>query len=175
MGFYYPRRERDQIKRTADGLISESYPRQVLSAAVTPTSGTVYLTPIGLRAGDVVTNVVVVCNTAGASITTIKLGLYTEAGARLAVSADQSASWGTGYRSVALASQYKATADGIVFGAFIAVAGTTPNMGAVAAFSNARGAIGSGPRGAANVASQTDLPDPLTFAAGDICVWFGVN
>lgn len=183
MAFYYPLRDREQLALSARDLISETFPPYINAVGQAPATQTVHYGLLGLRAGDVVTNIVVSVNTAavGTDPTSIYAGLYTAAGARVALTANLAASttWDTqGQKELALTAAYTVPADGGYYCAFLidGVFGTT-NVALHRAGSNAvmSGAVPGGvaPHGAQ--AAQTSLPASATLATSANALWFGVN
>lgn len=182
MGFYYPRRERDQLALTARGLIAEAHD-MVNPAGNALASQTVYASLLGLRSGDTVTNIVVNVQVAGAGTvpTDVFFGLYSTAGTRLALTADVSADAGltaTGYQDFALTAPYQVTADD---GYYVVALqngswGTTavqltrgPNNAPVV------GALGASAAVAVQQTGQASLPASATWAVGAFPFWFGVS
>lgn len=119
--------DRTQILTTAAGLTSQNGLRSVFSNTSTLTGGTAYGMLIGLRAGDLITNVVVSCSTAGSGTTLFKAGVYSpDAVTRYAVTADQSSQFGTvGAKQLPLAAAWTAPADGGYLVIVVSTASTT--------------------------------------------------
>ncbi len=174
---------RDQIFRTQKGLIAESYPFSANASTNIPTtgaaSGTLVASMVGLRTGDVVTNIVVFCDTVGTNVTFAKLGLLNSSGTFLAATASVSATFNSGgsaFKVVPLTAPYTITADGGYYACFLQF-GT---IGATIARGNALGgagvAIGSNPRAYALLTSQTDIAAG-TYALADsgVAIWMGVS
>jgi hypothetical protein len=172
---------------TAQGLIAETFPRSMNTAATAlMIGGTVYLTAIPLFAGNVVTKIILGISNAGVAMTLSKVGLYDKAGARLAVSADQGASWETALRKeISLSAPYTVTVSDAFYVALVAAGGTLPRILGGAAVSTAAaldligGSIGgTGVRPYAVMTGQTDLPATVTLAApsaAPFAFWIGVN
>lgn len=179
MSFYYPRRDRDQLALTAQGLITETWPRAaVASAATIMVDGRAYFIAVGLRAGDVVSNLAIAIHVAGATMTLSKVGLYSKAGTRLAVSADQGTAWqSAGMKNVALASPYTVTADDGYFVAVIGKGTTLPRLASGNTNVNQAAAVGSGMLSSGNLDAQTDLPASATISgsADAVAYWVGVS
>lgn len=172
------RNGRDDIALTAQGFIAETLPRHNILGAYALTTQRLEGCLIGLRSGDVVTNVHCVVSTAGTSVTVARIGLYSTAGVLLASCANTTtiATDAASFRSVALSSPYTVTADGGYYVAILAVfTGTAPQLLRGVSQTNALDAAGSGSRGAVSQTGQADLPDPATFGASGSAVWFGVS
>src|SRR4249919_4225763 len=91
------------------GWLAEAAPIHLTSTnAAAATAGRLELIKVKLPAAASVTNVLMYMTTAGSGLTSGQCfgALYTEAGARVGVSADQAASWAgsTGVKTMALAS-----------------------------------------------------------------------
>lgn len=153
------------------GLITWTHdPATLRSASNATTSGTVYLCKVKIvNRSTVVSNVIIGIEAAGSGLTSGQsfVGLYDSSGTRLAVSADQSASWAsTGMKTIALTAA-QTLAVGSYYVAILSV-GTTPpqfSMGAGGSANiNVGLASGSG-RFLAGPASQTSLPASITLAS----------
>lgn len=177
MSFYFPRRERDQLALTAQGLITETWNRQsVLSNATIMEDGVAYFMAVGLRAGDVVTSLSIALHVAGATMTLSKVGLYSKAGVRLGISADQAAGWETaGVKTVALTTPYTVTADDGYYVALVAKGATLPRPASGNTNTIQASAVGSGMVAHASLAAQTDLPASAAISAGGTGYWVGVS
>lgn len=177
MSFYYPRRDRDQLGLTAQGLITETFPRQAVSSGATiMVDGTAYFMCVGLRAGDVVTKLAIALHVAGATMTLSKVGLYSKAGVRLGISADQGAAWETtGIKNVSLTTPYTVTADDGYYVAVVAKGGTLPRPASGNTNTIQATAVGTGMAPHGNQTGQTDLPSSATITAGGIAYWVGVS
>jgi hypothetical protein len=141
--------------------------------------GTAYYMAVSLLAGDVVSNIHVAISTGGASLTLSKAGLYTLAGAQLAVSADQGTAWqSAGTKAAAMGTPYTVPTSGLYYAGIVSKGGTLPTL--LRGFSNtlaaAATAIGSGVAPTGAQTGQTDLVDPATItAASGIAYWVGVS
>lgn len=183
MGFYYPRRERDQIALTARGLISESFQLPINPAGTNMTSQRLEGCLLGLRAGDVVTNIVVNVAQAGSGTdpTDIFLGLYSVAGTRLALTADLGADtrWDTtGYKECALTAPYTITEDGGYYPVFLmngSFGSTALQLWRGVNNGAALGEIGSGAKYAVSQTGQASLPASASFVTASQPFWFGVS
>ncbi|MCX5537744.1 hypothetical protein OG785_45645 [Streptomyces sp. NBC_00006] len=153
------------------GLITWTHdPATLRSASNTTTSGTVYLCKVKIvNRSTVVSNVIVGIEAAGTGLTAGQsfVGLYDSSGTRLAVSADQSASWAsTGMKSIALTAP-QTLAVGTYYVAILSV-GTTPpqfSMGAGGAANINVGLATSAARYLIGPASQTALPTSITLGS----------
>src|SRR5438128_12507659 len=105
-----PLKDRAQIALTARGLISEVYPFMSAGSGQIPTAGTstgaIVAGLLGLRAGDLITNLVCFVSVAGTSLTFAKLALYDKTGVFLKATGESSSTFntGTGFRVIALTS-----------------------------------------------------------------------
>lgn len=175
----YPAVSKSQVDilDTGEGLLGETFDRIMMSSAQTPTSGTVYSTLIGLRAGTVVANISVICAATAAGVTLLKVGLYNTAGTQLASSAESSASFNSsGLKTLAMTTPYTIPADGVYYCSFISVTGgSNPTIAGTGSFTNRNLPVGSSPRRTSDQSGQTDLPSPATFANGTVGLWFGIS
>lgn len=161
-----------------EGLIAEAFDRALAPAGVIMIGGTVYLERVHLHAGDVVTNLHVAVTAAGVAVSLSKVGLYSKAGARLALSADLGVAWqSTGLKTHPLIAAYKVDASDDYYVAAVAAAGTTlPTLLAGSAAPLAGAAVGAGLRPFAAMTGQADLPATATFAgAAPISYWMGLS
>jgi hypothetical protein len=176
MGFYYPQRDRNHIRMRAEGLIAETFPRGAAAGQTTPTSGDVRATLIGLRAGDVVTNLHVIVAVVAATVTTAKLGLYSSADVLLASTANDTAIvTNLGTRTKAVSAPYTVTEDGGYYVAALVVATTMPQFVRGVSAVGVDTALTGGERICWVDAGETDLPATATPAASTSAVWFGIS
>lgn len=176
---------RSQLAITARGFLSESAPIGVLNSNLAPATQIVYYALLGLRAGDVVTNLHCALQTAaaGADPTLVKMGLYSTAGTRLAQSANlaSDAMWdSTGIKTVPLSpGAYTVTADGGYYAAFLidgTFGGTNLQLVRQNSTGAAAGALGANAGSAFQQTGQTDLPSPGTLtASGSTYFWMAVS
>jgi hypothetical protein len=167
---------RIQLCITAQGIISETFSRNANGAGSILIDGYAYFVAIGLKAGDVVTNISVVVNTVGATVTLSKVGLYSTAGTRLAVSADQGAAWeSTGMKTIAMGTPYTVLTDGAYYVAVVCKATTLPYLirGATQTYSYLKVGTGIYPYGIQT--GQTDLPASATIGGGGLGIWAGIS
>lgn len=175
--------DRAQIALTARGLIAETFQLPIGPAGTAMTSQQVVGTIIGLRAGDVITNIVTNTAAAGTSTapTNIFLGLYSLAGSRLALTADLAASsnWtATGPSQSPLTVPYTVTADGGYYVAFLmngAFAGTALQLFRGTNSLDPLKGVGAAAAFAVNQTGQATLPVSATFTVVNPPFWFGVN
>lgn len=176
---------RSQLALTARGLISEAFPAAAASgAALALTSQRIYGVLLGLRAGDVVTNIVVTVATiaTGTTPTGLYVALLSTAGTRLVVSANLKASsiWTTAIGPVEapLSGPYTVLTDGgyyacvLMDGAFgtqnLQLARALPNNATLRSLSG-------GPVLSGYQAGQATFPATATLGANDSLLWFGVS
>lgn len=178
IGFNSPLRPTEELAAAAQGLIAQNMDRQSVGNGQVLVDGTVYLMLVGLREGQIVTGASIVVSSSGSSVTLSKLGLYSTAGTRLAVTADQGTAWqSTGTKSPSFTSTYTVTSSGGYYVAVVAKASTTlPTLIRGTGDATQATVVGSGSLPFASVASQTDLPSSLTVAAGGApkALWVGL-
>jgi hypothetical protein len=167
---------RAEVLSTAQGLVSENFPRSAMASSQLTISGTAYFMSMGLLAGDVVTKLNILVTTAGASMTLSKVGLYDSSGTLLASSADQGTAWqSTGLKQISLSSPYTVTADGGYYAAVVAIGSTMPILTRGFNFGPSDG-VGSGMKPYGTQLSQTDLPSPATIGlTSPIAFWIGAS
>jgi hypothetical protein len=173
----YPKNPRRQILDTAQGVITQNFDRVVANNYQALVDGTAYFLSVGLRAGDTVTNISVVVGGAGSAVTLSKVGLYSKAGARLGISADQGTAWqSTGLKTIALTSPYTVPADDGYYIAVVSKATTTvPSLLRVQS-GLLMTAVGTGMAPVATQAAQTDLPATATLGvASTFGFWVAVS
>ncbi len=176
---FVPRIDR---RTSAQGLITETFPRQTGVANTASTTGTIYGAGVYLFAGEVVTNLSIIITTAANTSTFAKVCLYDTAGNRLAISADQGLGWDTGgLKTVALTAPYLVPVTGWYYAAYLSVATTGPSTcgsnGTAAALLAMCVPVGAGFIPWFTVAAQTDLVNPVTIAAGAAPTpkWIGLS
>jgi hypothetical protein len=173
---------RQQALMEAQGYYAETYPRAASLISSVTTTQEVYYTAIGLAAGDVVSNLLVMLQVVGTTTTLAKVGLYSKANVLLASSADVSSvvNGSAGPKVIPLTAPLVVpTTDGY-WAAFLAVSAVTmPTLwrSFPSPFSN--GLFGSASMGAsATQTGQADLPataTPVYAAGGALSVWMGVS
>lgn len=166
------------------GLIAWSGDPAGAGVSASPASGGVRLMRIILRRAATLNTVWVVVATAGATLTSGQnfIGLYTSAGTRVALTADQTTAWGTtGIKSAAFTSSYAAAA-GSYYVALLSVGTTTPLFAATSVQSSGLAAnvnlsVSTG-RSLNGPSAQTSLPTSITMASntlGTSLYWVGVS
>jgi hypothetical protein len=177
IGLTTARKERWELLCAAQGLVAESFDRETgLNATALATQNAFY-SLVPLRAGEVVTNIVVQMTANGATLTLTKVGLFKKDGTQLGVSADASASFTSGASknvAVPLITPYIVPTDDAYYASILCV-GTTPPTIARTSVVNAGQIIGSGVRRYALQASLSDMPSPAVFADAGLGYWFGIT
>lgn len=134
MGYTTSPKVRDQLVRTARGVLSENAYPGLSSTGSAPTAGTAYMGLVGVCAGDVISKVGFYVNTAGSGTVPTKIvaGIADSTGKILAVTAElkNDAQWtaaGAAEVRFALSSAYTVPANGVVYVCFLQVGswGTT--------------------------------------------------
>lgn len=129
-------------------------------------SGTLYLARVRVQTTGPITAVHLPITTAAAGLTVSKVAVFSTAGTRLGVSADQGTAWHTGnaVKTVSLTSPTAIQDAGTVLLAGMVVVGTTgPTIRAsVTAAGLNLNLTASSPGRAATLASQTDMPTSVT-------------
>lgn len=170
---------RPQLALTAQGLTAATWERLAENSGATIlVDGRVEFICVGLRAGDVVTNLLIAIDVAGVTMTLSKVGLYDKTGTRLAVSADQGAGWAsTGLKTIAVATPYTVPIDDGYYVAIVGKATTLPRPASAAFDSKALLAVGSGMAPLGIQTGQTDLPSSatITFSGTGNAYWVGVS
>lgn len=154
-------------------FITWSYDPEVVSGSGNIlTSGTVYLHKVYIPANRLVTGVALGVQVAGSTLTAGQslAGLYDSGGNRVAITADQSASWtSTGYKSINFTSTYtpSATAAGFFYVAILSVGTTPPTLYSTNAPSSLfnGNVTGATLRHATNATTQTTLASTLTLSS----------
>lgn len=163
----------------AQGLITETFSRSDYMTTYTPISGTVYYMGLPLLAGRVITSIAVIVSSGSANLTLAKVGLYDSVMNRVAISADQSASWATvGLKVVNLIAPYMVTVSGFYYAAFMLTGLAT--LQTVRQVSTNNAAIFAALPGASQLygtqTGQVDLPNPgilPTTSLGTAYIWLG--
>ena len=167
------------------GLITYTSALEGLNATAAPTSGAVRMRRIRLLQAETITNLHIVVTIAGVTLTAGQsfLGLYSTAGTRLAVSADQASTWeSSGFKTAALTSPYAAAA-GDYFVAIVTNGATTPTLAqesSLATFAaNAGLTAGSSAFAMSGPAGQTSLPASIDMGVDVALIantyWFGAS
>lgn len=183
--------DRTQLALAGRGFISETYSLhgctgQFAAPGGTAASSGLQGTIIGLRAGDVISNLVRFCGAAGASVTLSKMGLFKTDGTLLAATADNHASLSANtFQTYAIAkdgvggtiTSYTVTADGAYYIACLDLAsgGTAPTFFRASAQTGIGTQFGSNPRACFNVNSQSDISGNVTPGDASAAWWFAVS
>ena len=172
--------QRTDAQLAAQGYYSENFPRQAVNSSTVPTSGTIYFCLLGLLAGDVVTNLNLLCTTLGTGFSGInmRVALYSKASVQLATSGDVSAQFGsTGTKPCPLTTPYTVPTTDAYFAALIQVGSANVALLRGSPGLNAGGAIGSGTGAYGAQTGQTDLTAPATIAFNNTgnAFWFGIS
>lgn len=166
----------------AQGYFAETFTRAGQFTGTAATSGTVYYTPIGLVAGDVVSSFTSQPNTGGSVLTLAKVGLYqpTTAGAATllcSTASDHTNYQSAGVRTTLVTSPYTVLADGGYFigGLWVGTTGPTLQRCGLAVVS---AALAGGVMGGAGIqAAQADLPATasITYSVSNQVHWWAVS
>jgi hypothetical protein len=176
MPIYIPRKTRAELQLTGRGIVTESLPQIGAVSTQLLVTQTVYFALVGVRKGDVLTNVVVDVAVAGSSLTLVKGAVYAADGTQLAVTADSKASFSsTGIKTMALSSPYTMPADGIVYLAILAVGTTPPTLLRGASQIGSTDPVGSGSRPAGAQTGQSDIPTTATVGTSSIGLWLAAS
>lgn len=166
--------DRYSLTTQARGLIAETLDGRNSSATGPMIGGVVSYVAVGLRAGDIVTNIGFFVATAGTVMTLSKVGLYDKLGNRLALSADQGASWATaGYKRIAMIAPFTILATDIYYLAAVSAFTVAPQIPRGAQNAGLGSFIEPGlPANYYGQAGQVDLPVAAVFAAGVVAGTF---
>lgn len=167
------------MERAAD-IITQNYPATSGSAAGLMVSQTIYFGLLGLRKGDVITNILVNNFTVGTTTTSFWVALYDTSGTRLAMSNDLTTALDatTGPRELALSSPYTILQDGGYFAAALTINGTPANCVSLARASSSTVShlpVTGGARQWSAQTGQATPPASATYASTSFGFWFGVN
>lgn len=137
-------------------------------ASGAPAAGTITLIAIWLRQAATITNVIYQVSTAGSGLTAGQnlIGVYDSGGTQRAITADQTANWGTAQARVVPFTAAYSAAPGKYWLAILSN-GTTPptfRCGPTAGTLANAGLSGASLRYATNLTAQTSLPASLTLA-----------
>jgi hypothetical protein len=172
---------RQQIFNTGQGLITQNFDRNILLSNTNSAmiDGTAYFIGVGLRAGDVVSSVSIAVVTGGVGLSISKVGLYSKAGVRLAMSADLTTLWqGTATLTGSFSAPFTILTDDLYYVALFAKTATSMPSTLRGGSGQFATAIGSGASPYGIQTGLTDLPAPavINFAsAGSLCYWVGVS
>lgn len=179
MSFYQPIRDRNQLRATACGYISETAPLVGVSSTVALSAQGVRATSLGLRAGDVVTNIIVCVQTAAAGTAgVVTVGFYSAASALLASSADVQASFtSTGQKTLAVSTPYTVPADGLFYAAILMSTAYGTTQPAIMSAGGAGGSVALAGKSRPwwLHGGQASLPNPATPGDTSAAPWFAVS
>lgn len=167
-----------QILTEGVGLKGENFYRGAVgSVSQTFANQTVYYTLLPLRAGDIVTNMYFVCNGVVQTITTNKMGLYTTASSRVAISANNTTNLATGPTpAFVLTSPYTVPTTGVYYAALLVDATTPGAFVRGASITTVVPAVAGGPFLSGTQTGQADLPATATISSsGGGLAWVGWN
>lgn len=168
----------DGITLAAQGLIAQTFDRQLATLQTIMVSQNVYYMLIPLRQGQVITSLSIAVNTVSASSTLFRMGLYNSAGALVASTVNAPTLTETsGIRTANLSAPYTVPASGGYYVALLSDGGTPPVVFR-ASLSVIAQAVGSGLRPFAHQTAQANLPATATFAAAagaTFAYWVGAS
>ena len=168
------------------GYYAETYPRGACSSSTIMVTQRAYYQSIGLARGDVVTNILAMCQTLGSGFSGINMkgAIYTKTGATLlAVTGDISAAYGSvGPKASPLVLQSNnqpliIPETDIYWLALLAIATTPPTLMRGATSHQSTGGFGSGIGSSGAWSGQSDLGSSATITSdtNGIPFWMGVN
>lgn len=175
---------RYQALVATQGYYAENLQRATIQSPTIMINQSIYYMPIGLLAGDVVTNVIVDVQVGGSGFTGVgvKVGLCTKAGVQLAASADVSASFGSaGVKTLAMSSAYTVlTSDAYLVELLCVITpGTMPTLWRGIGNTGGNTLVTGATLGSHGVqTAQTDFPAPgvPTYnSTVNLCYWVGVS
>src|SRR3989304_56291 len=166
MPVYKPPRKvtpRLELARTAQGLLSETFDRRLALGNTLLTNQQVEYSLVGLRGGDLITNVYLITSAAATSGTsgTGTVAIYTSAGVRSVSSADATTLFtaAAGLKTIPLTSPWTVPVDGGYYVALLTTYVTTqPTVTRYTTVNNGSIVIGAGVRPWAIQTAQTNLP-----------------
>jgi hypothetical protein len=164
------------------GLIAWTNPAPLANDTGQPASGGVRLVKLTLKRAATISNIWLTITVAGATLTAAQnfVGLYTSAGTRVALSADQASNWTSiGTKSIALTASYSAAA-GDYFVAILSNGTTIPTFSASSSGTNPSNVnlTGATLRFANGPSAQTTLPSSITMSsnvAAAAAYWVAVS
>lgn len=170
---------RKESALAARGLLVEAYDLGLISGGAgqpvgnTGSNNTAYLTLLGFRKGDVVTDLVTFIVGAGTGVSLFKLALLDALGNFLMGTADIHASLtANAYLFGALSSPYTILADGGYYVEIVSIASSVqPTIPRPGSFTNLGTQINSKARSCAQVATQTDIGGNVTPADSNLWYW----
>lgn len=179
MLFRAQKRTRGDLATTARGLISETFPLGACTASLAVANQALRGTALGLRAGDLVTNIVAYVSVAASGTAgAVTVGLLDATYNKLVISGDVHASFAaTGAAVCALTTPYTVLADGLYFPvlSMTTAFGTTQPSLVAGGATGVSGAISTNPRPAWLQGGQSSIPTTATPADTATAAWFGVS
>ena len=167
---------RPQLAVTAQGLIAETFERGSIVGGSISTAQQVRGSMLGLRAGDVVTNLHADLIVAGVGAGYARMALCSLAGVQLGLSGDANAAFtgAAGLLTIQLATPYTALVDvGFYVCTLSNLATTQPSFGRGSTSVGTDVGIGSGSARNVFQNSQASFPSSATFSALTVTYWFG--
>ncbi len=173
--------QRYQLSLNGRGLLTEVYPISGAATAAGTQSATsiANASAVGLRSGDVVTNIVTWLTSEGATLSIAKNCLWDNGGNLLAQSANTSTAFTT--TSVAgtivvnaLTATYTVPADGLYYAGFVSVGNIGPKLASASVVTGVGKQIGAGFRQHIRATAQSDAGS-LTVLDSATAFWFGVS
>lgn len=167
----------ERLRAQVQGFVRQTGDRSSIIGNQALSDGIIFFNLLQVYKGDVLSALTFDVQIAGVTMTLSKMGLYTTAGARLAVTADQATAWETtGLKTGTFTAAYTATFTGSIFTAVIAKATVSvPSIGKLGGTGSGGTAFGAGVRPFARQTGQTDLGASQTPADGDHGFWIGVS
>lgn len=177
-GFYSPinllANSAEQVNLDAQGMVAQTFDRVAVDGFTALSDQRLYLTLIPLRAGQVLTNAVIIITVAGGTLTLGKIGIYDSAFNLVAETANQTTEWETtGTISTALTTPYTVPSTGGYYAAIVSSGTTRPTVAHGKASATTAEAVGSGLKPHGIQGSQTDLPDDASISGGQMPIWIG--
>ncbi len=164
---------RADIANAAAGLVSQPFDVRTAASSANPASQTMYGALTGFKAGDVITNIVVLCTTVG-TVSAAYGVVYNTANSQLAVSANFNASWIAGYDVIPMGTPYTVPADAALYLSVLLVWSVQPVL--VRGISSTIGAIGSGAKLWTQQTAQATPPATVTWGANGInSIWIAAS
>lgn len=167
--------DRRSLMEAALGEITGTYDRSLPTVAGLPTSQLPYYVPVYLRAGEVISNISLHVSAFTTGATNFYVGLYSAAGARLAVSADSAGSIAsTGQKTIALSASYTVLDSGLYY---VGILNNGGNFQFLRQASSTAAKVGAGsfPYAQDTNAASTTLPTTASMAAGTSAFWAALS
>jgi hypothetical protein len=164
---------------TGETLFNQNYDRQLSRVGALAVTQTVYFMALGLRAGDVVTNLSTVITTGGTTVTIGRMGIYTKTGTRLGFTTNQTTAWeSAGVKTQPMSPVLTIPSDDGYYVALVAVSAVTMPTYLVANSTASQNAVvGSGMFPFGVLTGQSDLPSSATVVVGaaPLAIWVAVS